>query len=100
MKIKYIILSLIVAMQSVAVCASQKRPKQMDKPAVYVNKVFLNGKPYTKSYLKWTDVKEGAHIHFVMSTKPNKKWATQPQDIAPSLSAPGKTMTYQQGKNL
>ena len=38
MKNKYIILSLFVAMQSVAVCASQKRSKQMDMPAIaYVN---------------------------------------------------------------
>ena len=38
MKIKYIILFLFVAMQSVTVCASQKRSKQMDKPAIaYVN---------------------------------------------------------------
>lgn len=74
--------------------------KGWSKKAVYVNKVFLNGKPYTKSYLKWTDLKEGARIQFVMSTKPNKKWATQPQDIAPSLSAPGKTMTYRQGMQL
>lgn len=74
--------------------------KGWSKKAVYVNKVFLNGKPYTKSYLKWTDLKEGARIQFVMSTKPNKKWATQPQDIAPSLSAPGKTMTYRHGMNL
>lgn len=74
--------------------------KGWSKRAVYVNKVFLNGKPYTKSYLKWTDLKEGAHIQFVMSTKPNKKWATQPQDIAPSLSALGKTMTYRQGMQL
>ena len=51
--------------------------------ALYVNKVYLNGAPYTKSYLTWDDLKEGADILFVMSSKPNKNWATRTADIAP-----------------
>ena len=51
--------------------------------ALYVNKLYLNGAPYTKSYLTWDDLKEGADILFVMSSKPNKQWATRTADIAP-----------------
>ena len=68
--------------------------KNWSKKAVYVDKVFINGKPYTKSYITWEDVKDGINLQFVMSTKPNKKWAVSSHDIAPSLSLPGPTLQY------
>lgn len=58
------------------------------KKALYVSRMELNGKPYSKSYITWDDIKDGAHLHFVMSTKPNKRWATAADDIAPSVSKP------------
>ena len=71
--------------------------KNWSKKALYVSKVLLNGKPYTKSYITWDDVKDGIDLQFVMSTKPNKKWATAPADIAPSVSKPGQTLLYKKG---
>ena len=68
--------------------------KNWSKKAVYVDKVFINGKPYTKSYITWEDVKDGINLQFVMSTKPNKRWAVSSHDIAPSLSLPGQTLQY------
>ena len=68
--------------------------KNWSKKAVYVSQVLLNGKKHTKSYLTWDDIKDGADILFVMSTKPNRKWATSVEDIAPSVSLPGKTLLY------
>lgn len=68
--------------------------KDWSKKAVYVSQVLLNGKKHTKSYLTWDDIKDGADILFVMSTKPNRKWATAVEDIAPSVSLPGKTLLY------
>ena len=46
--------------------------KNWSKKALYVSKVMLNGKPYSKSYITWDDVKDGIDLQFVMSTKPNK----------------------------
>ena len=39
--------------------------KNWSKKAVYVDKVFINGKPYTKSYITWEDVKDGINLQFV-----------------------------------
>ncbi|MDY4410976.1 MAG: glycoside hydrolase family 92 protein [Prevotella sp.] len=55
---------------------------------VYVKQLELNGRPYTKSYLTWDDLKNGARLHFVMSNRPNTKRGTLPADVPPSLSAP------------
>ena len=68
--------------------------KNWSKKAVYVSQVLLNGKKHSKSYLTWDEIKDGADIQFVMSTKPNRKWATAVEDIAPSVSLPGKTLLY------
>ena len=68
--------------------------KNWSKKAVYVNRVLLNGKPYRKSYITWDDVKDGIDLQFVMSTKPNRQWATAQDDIAPSVSEPGHTFLY------
>jgi predicted alpha-1,2-mannosidase len=53
--------------------------------ALYIDKVLVNGKPYTKSYLTWEMLKDGCALHFVMSTRPNKRWATRTTDIAPGF---------------
>ena len=50
----------------------------------------MNGKRYTKSYLTWEDIRDGVDIEFVMSKKPNKKWAVAKEDIAPSISSESK----------
>lgn len=60
----------------------------------------MNGKPYDKSYLTWDDIKDGVDQQFIMSTKPNKRWATAPADIAPSVSKPGSTVNYKKGLTL
>ena len=65
--------------------------------AVYINKVYVNGKRYTKSYLTWEDVKDGIDIEFVMSEKPNKRWAVAKEDIAPSISTEARTVAYKRG---
>ena len=57
--------------------------KGWSKEALYINKVYVNGKPYTKSYLTWDMIKEGIDIEFFMSKKPNRRWATSVADIAP-----------------
>ena len=43
------------------------KTRNWSKENVYIDKMFLNGKPYTKSYITWEDIKDGADILFVMS---------------------------------
>ncbi|MBK5720589.1 GH92 family glycosyl hydrolase [Dysgonomonas sp. Marseille-P4677] len=49
-----------------------KADKVSDKMR-YIKSVKLNGKPYTKSYITYDDIKNGAEITFEMSATPNKK---------------------------
>ena len=39
----------------------------------YIKSITLNGKPYSKTYLKHSDLTEGGTLEFVMSSKPNKR---------------------------
>lgn len=43
------------------------------KDAVYVKAVYLNGKRLSEPVIRYEDIKDGAHLHFVMSRKPVKK---------------------------
>ena len=62
---------------------------------VYVKELYVNGKKYDKSYLKYEDIRDGVKLRFVMSNKPNYKRAVSDEAVSPSLSLPGKTMKYQ-----
>jgi len=39
----------------------------------YVQRVLLNGKPYSKMYISHSDILEGGTLEFIMASKPNKK---------------------------
>ena len=41
---------------------------------IYIQKVTLNGKPWNKPYLGYSDIKNGGEIIFEMGAKPNLKW--------------------------
>ena len=56
--------------------------------------MLVNGKKYTKSYLKYEDIKDGITVHFIMSDKANFKRGTKPSDLPPSVSEKGKTKLY------
>ncbi|MCQ2164461.1 MAG: GH92 family glycosyl hydrolase [Bacteroidales bacterium] len=43
------------------------------KDAVYVKAAYLNGQKLTSPVIRYDDIKDGAKIHFVMSTKPSKR---------------------------
>lgn len=60
--------------------------KNFSKKNVYIQKMFLDGKAYDKSYITYNDIKDGCKIEFVLGSKPQKKWATSNESIAPSLS--------------
>ncbi len=61
---------------------------------VYVQAMYLNGKPYNKTYITYDDIRNGAEIKFVLGTNPNKSWGVEDESVAPSLSKPGQTMKY------
>ena len=46
---------------------------------VYVQRVMLNGKPYTKSYISYDDIIKGGTLELVMGPKPSK-WGTAKAD--------------------
>ncbi len=46
------------------------------KSAIYINAVKLNGKPYHATFLKHSDLENGAIIEIEMSDKPNETWFT------------------------
>lgn len=51
--------------------------KNWSKKNLYVKALYLNGKLHNDPFLKYEDIKNGAHLHFVMSSKPNKKWGVK-----------------------
>lgn len=61
---------------------------------VYVDKIYLNGTEYDKSYFTYDDIKNGANIKYIMSDIPNYERAISAESIAPSLSEKGKTLLY------
>lgn len=48
--------------------------KNWSEKNVYVKDLYVNGKQHKSPYLTYDEIKNGAEIHFIMSSKPNKKW--------------------------
>ena len=61
---------------------------------VYVDKMYLNGKEYDKSYITYDDIKDGAEIKFHMNDKPNYKRGTSNESIPPSLNNKENSLFY------
>ncbi|MGE5381801.1 MAG: glycoside hydrolase domain-containing protein, partial [Omnitrophica WOR_2 bacterium] len=40
---------------------------------IYIQEIALNGKPYTKLFIKHEDIVKGGKLEFFMGKKPNKK---------------------------
>lgn len=55
-------------------------------PGIYVQRVTLNGSPYTSTWLSLDKIHSGTtHLHFVMSSDPNKQRGTAQQDRPPAF---------------
>jgi predicted alpha-1,2-mannosidase len=50
------------------------------KENIYIQKVELNGKPYSKSYVLYKDIMAGGSLKFYMGAKPNYDFGTQAED--------------------
>lgn len=47
---------------------------------IYIKKVYLNGRPYDKSYITYQDIVNGGTLTFIMDKRPNKNFGSAPQD--------------------
>jgi predicted alpha-1,2-mannosidase len=47
---------------------------------IYIHKVELNGKPYSKSYILYNDIMNGGTLKFYMGAKPNYEFGAKAED--------------------
>jgi putative alpha-1,2-mannosidase len=51
------------------------------KGNVYIQSATLNGAPYNKSFIPYSEVVKGGIIEFTMGPQPNKNWGSGENDI-------------------
>ena len=51
---------------------------------LYIQSARLNGKELTRSWITHADITREGELHFQMSDKPNREWASAPADRPPS----------------
>jgi predicted alpha-1,2-mannosidase len=62
------------------------RTKNNAKDHPYIQRVTLNGKPYSKTYIDHATLLRGGILEFVMGGKPNKKWGVELKDWPASVN--------------
>ena len=62
------------------------RANNISEKNSYIQDVKLNGKSWNKSFIPYSELENGGELIFKMSSKPNKKWATNPESVPPSIS--------------
>jgi predicted alpha-1,2-mannosidase len=60
--------------------------KNNSKENVYIQSATLNGKSYTKNFIRYQDIVDGGTIKFEMSSEPNKTRGTNETDFPYSVS--------------
>ncbi len=53
----------------------------------YIQEATLNGKDYSKTFLKYNTIMDGGNLNFKMTSKPNKSRGTNPEDAPYSMSS-------------
>lgn len=51
----------------------------------YIQRITLNGQPYTRSYLLHKDLVKGGELVIEMGSQPSKTWGVRPQDRPKSV---------------
>lgn len=46
----------------------------------YISSVRLNGQPWTRSYIRWSDIREGGEIELTLVPEPDPDFGTAPED--------------------
>ena len=54
--------------------------KNNNRQNLYIQKITLNGKPYTRSYLLHEDIRQGGQLIIEMGSSPSATWGTRPAD--------------------
>ncbi len=47
---------------------------------IYIQSALLNGEPYSKSFITYSDIMNGGTLSFVMGNTPNKEFGTAPEN--------------------
>jgi predicted alpha-1,2-mannosidase len=58
--------------------------KNSDRQNKYIQSALLNGKPWSKPWFSWDEIKDGGVLVLVLGTKPNYNWGSQPAEAPPS----------------
>ena len=53
----------------------------------YIKAATLNGKPLERVFIRHEEIMQGGELHFVMGTKAEAAWSTQPLDAPYSMTA-------------
>lgn len=53
---------------------------------IYIQRVTLDGKPYTKNYISHEDILRGGTMLFEMGPEPNPDWGNKPEDCPPHIN--------------
>ena len=62
------------------------RAEGNDSTNVYIQSASMNGQPYTKTYIRHSDIKKDGVLQFRMSSTPSKNWGTGADDRPYSVS--------------
>lgn len=54
---------------------------------IYIQRVTLDGKPYTKNYISHEDILRGGTMLFEMGPEPNPDWGNKPEDCPPHINS-------------
>ena len=52
--------------------------------APYIQRLQVDGRETTSTWVDWDRLKNGAKLNFVMGKEPNKQWGTTEKDVPPS----------------
>jgi predicted alpha-1,2-mannosidase len=47
---------------------------------IYIQRIFLNGKPYTRSFITYEDIMKGGELKFEMGSRPSTSWGVKISD--------------------
>lgn len=73
--------------------------QNQSKKNIYIQKAWLNGRPYTRNYLMYDDIIGGGELILEMGNIPNQGWGNRPEDC-PADSAENLTTRVYQAKDF
>jgi putative alpha-1,2-mannosidase len=56
------------------------------KDAPYIQRLTLNGRPWSKPWIRYSDISSGGTLVYELSATPNTHWGANPADAPPSYT--------------